>query len=598
MVPDRLAAANDHPEPTRAIMAAQKVTMSQLQTTADLLAQRPPTAPLAVRLQELQERLTTGRFHLAVLGQFKRGKSTLLNALLGDSFLPTAVVPLTAIPTLIAHGPVREVQVVFQDGRVTTVPPSTLAQYVTETANPGNILGVARVEVRHPAHLLAQGVVLIDTPGIGSTLTYNTETTLDFLAEVDAALFLLSADPPITAVEVEFLKAVQQRVNHIFFLLNKVDYLLPTEQAQALAFLDAILRQQVHLDGDLTLFPVSARLALAARQQGDATGWQTSGLAAVEEHLSHFLNREKQAALEQAITDKTVDTLRESLQLLQTERQALTMPLDELQQKRHAFQKSLTAARDQRRQSADLLQAAQGRMAAHINQQAALLRQEAETCFYTIVETAVTSALNLDSIEQDVQEQLADAAESFFTAHYPPFSQHIQAQVTALFTTYARQADALVNDLRHLAADLFVFEFVPLNPDEPPTRLQTPYWSRSILTGGMGTALSSGWWERLLPPARRISRILNRLQSLAAQLALRNTERLRWAVVQNTQQVMRQFQSHLDARWQETIEATALVLETAVAQRQQQAAGSAAALSDLDQLIDTVHALADELSGP
>lgn len=568
---------------------------NSLQTAVVCLNSHLSTAPLAARLQELQDRLSAGRFYLAVLGQFKRGKSTLLNALLGEPFLPTAVVPLTAIPTLIAHGPVREVQVIFQDGRIATVTPSALDDYVTETGNPGNGLAVARVEAYHPAHLLAQGVILIDTPGIGSTLTHNTETTLDFLAEVDAALFLLSADPPITAVEVEFLQAIQQWVPRLFFLLNKVDYLTPAEQKQAVAFAERTLRQQARLNGDLTLFPVSARLALEARQQADDHAWQSSGLAAVETQLLQFLNREKQATLEQAIAAKAVATLQGALHLLQTERRALTMPLDELQQKRSAFQVALNTARQRRQQAADMLQGDQKRLVEHINERAASLREEAEQALVTAVTSFLQATDHLDEAETAAQQRLADAVEAYFSARYQPFSQGIQTEVTALLTTYADQADGLINELRRLAADLFDFDFAPLNPDAPPNRLQTPYWTRSALKSGLGRSTPS-FWEWLLPPAQRKMRILNRLQPLTKELALRNTEHLRWAVVQNTQQVLRQFQAHLDDRWQETIEALAQVLETAVARRAEHAAASADTLADLDQLIDAVHALIDELS--
>ena len=84
-------------------------------------------------------------------------------------------------------------------------------------------------------------MVLIDTPGIGSTFRHNTQATLNFLPQCDAALFLVSADPPLTEVEVEFLKEVRTKVTHLFFILNKVDYLTPAEQQVALSFLKKLI---------------------------------------------------------------------------------------------------------------------------------------------------------------------------------------------------------------------------------------------------------------------------------------------------------------------------------------------------------------------
>jgi hypothetical protein len=174
------------------------------------------------------ERLARGRFHLAVLGQFKRGKSTLLNALLGEAVLPTAVVPAYRHPDV--H-PARRVhfqgQREPQDAQFQAVGQlgDFLAGFVTETGNPRNKLEVAQVEMFHPAALLGKGVVLIDTPGIGSTFRHNIEATLNLLPQCDAALFLVSADPPITEVEVEFLRQVRSKVARLFFILNKVEFL-------------------------------------------------------------------------------------------------------------------------------------------------------------------------------------------------------------------------------------------------------------------------------------------------------------------------------------------------------------------------------------
>lgn len=576
-------------------MANDTLTAS-LQSLSTLLADHPATDLLSERLQTLAERLHNGRFHLAVLGQFKRGKSTLLNALLGEPFLPTGVVPVTAIPTLIAYGPRRQARIIFNQETEHIVGLDELPGYVTEAANPHNVLGVVRVEVQHPAPLLAQGVVLIDTPGIGSTLAHNTATTLDFLAEVDAAFFLVSVDPPLTAVELQFLQAIQQRVDRLFFLLNKVDYLSPAEQQEAICYLEKTLRQQAGLDGDLRLFPVSARLALAARQQSDEAAWVASGMADIEDRLLDFLHSEKQAALAAAIAAKTRDVILEALSLLQTELRALTMPLAELQQKQQTFQAALLAARQQRQQTTDLLQGDRQRMIAHINERAAELRTQAEAHFQEVVVTAVTT--NPVAHAEDMARQaLADAAEAYFEARYTPFSQTVQAGITAVLTTYAAQADALVDDLRRLAADLFAFDFVPLSPDEPPTRIQEPYWSRSALVHGIGLPVPPGMYERLLPEVKRQQRIIARLQPLAERLALRNAENLRWAVVQNTEQVMRQFQSHLDARWAETIEATGTVIGTAVTRRQQHSEASAAARTHLEEMIQKLQALLPMLPG-
>lgn len=202
-----------------------------------------------IRLRELQERLTTERFHLAVLGQFKRGKSTLLNALIGEPLLPTSVVPLTSIPTFLLPGPNRHVRIRFLDGRIEEFADLScdraaeiLANYVTEERNRKNNLRVAAAEVEHPSPLLHIGVVLIDTPGIGSTFRHNTDVTLKFLSQCDAALFVVSGDPPVTEVEVEFLNAVQTKVTRLFFVMNKADYLGDEERSPAVKFFKKVLR--------------------------------------------------------------------------------------------------------------------------------------------------------------------------------------------------------------------------------------------------------------------------------------------------------------------------------------------------------------------
>lgn len=114
------------------------------------LARAADFAALAAEAEEALARLRESRFHLAVMGQFKRGKSTLINALLGESVLPTGILPLTSIATEVRHGSARRAEVVFEDGRRETVAVDDLALYCTEKHNPGNHKRVARVEVGYP----------------------------------------------------------------------------------------------------------------------------------------------------------------------------------------------------------------------------------------------------------------------------------------------------------------------------------------------------------------------------------------------------------------------------------------------------------------
>lgn len=175
---------------------------------------------------ELREKIETNTFNLVVVGQFKRGKTSLINALLGAAILPVAVVPLTSIVTIMKYGDALRIMVYFNDGRVAAIKTESLPEYVTERGNPKNKKDVSEVVITYPSPYLRGGVRLIDTPGVGSIYQHNTDVAYQYLPKSDAALFLLSVDQPMSKAELDFLRDVQEYSNKIFFLLNKADYLI------------------------------------------------------------------------------------------------------------------------------------------------------------------------------------------------------------------------------------------------------------------------------------------------------------------------------------------------------------------------------------
>ncbi|CCH79412.1 hypothetical protein BN12_430002 [Nostocoides japonicum T1-X7] len=239
---------------------------STLPRLLDVLA--PIAGPArAGEVEDLRRRWSDARLRVLLVGEAKRGKSTLGNALLGRAVLPTGVTPVTAIATEVVpvEGDEEWVDVVGQDGTSTSAPLDRLADLVTEQGNPANVRRVAHVRVHARTALGDLGVVLVDTPGVGSALAHNTEAADEAYRRMDAALFVLTADPPASASELELLDRVRAASVRTFVVLNKVDRLDPQERAEAAGY----VRQLV---GENHVFECSARQALAAERSGTSCG--------------------------------------------------------------------------------------------------------------------------------------------------------------------------------------------------------------------------------------------------------------------------------------------------------------------------------------
>ena len=173
--------------------------------------------------RDLAARVAEGRFFLACIGQFKRGKSTLINALIGEPVLPSGFIPVTTVPTIVRFGSERAARVRRESGEWQAIPLADLGLYVSEEHNPENTAGIAGVEVFVPSLLLKDGMCLVDTPGLGSVFAGNTASTQDFLPRIDAGLVVIGADPPLAGEELKLVEAVGRQVRELILVLNKAD---------------------------------------------------------------------------------------------------------------------------------------------------------------------------------------------------------------------------------------------------------------------------------------------------------------------------------------------------------------------------------------
>lgn len=218
------------------------------------------------RFREATEQLA-GLFLLVIAGEFNSGKSSFINALLGERVLPEGVTPTTDRINLLHHGPA-----------------------VTEHAVEAFLL-----ERTHPAELLRE-LSVVDTPGTNAIIRRHEELTRDFIPRADLVLFVTSADRPFSESEREFLERIREWGKKIVFIVNKIDIL--ASDAERNEVLTYVRDNAAGLLGEKPqVFPVSARRAVQARGSGDTALWEQSGFDAVEEYLLKTLDQEERIRL-------------------------------------------------------------------------------------------------------------------------------------------------------------------------------------------------------------------------------------------------------------------------------------------------------------
>jgi hypothetical protein len=326
---------------------------SRLLRLADL-ADELGAEPVAEEARELAARVSEGRFFVACVGQFKRGKSTLLNALIGHDIVPTGFVPVTAVPTVIRFGDALRTRIRMRDGSWHDIAVPELKEYVTEELNPENKKGVDGAEVFVPSALLSSGMCFVDTPGLGSVFSGNTATTQAFIPHIDAALVVVGADPPIAGEELALVEAVGKQVENLILVINKADRTSDPERAAASKFTREILEKRLHRPMG-QVFEVSA--AERIENRGPLRDW-----AKLLQELQHLVD-DSGRNLVRAACDRGLQRLSEQLlAIISEDRDALLRPVEESERRIELMKKTIGEAERSMRELNYLFTAEQHRI--------------------------------------------------------------------------------------------------------------------------------------------------------------------------------------------------------------------------------------------
>jgi len=532
-------------------------------------------------LARLLDKLRQNRFHLVVLGAFKRGKSTLINALLGDPILPTAIIPLTSVVTILTYGESLTIEVRFHNGQKRRISHGELVDFITEKGNPGNRKGVQEVEITYPSEYLKDGVCIIDTPGVGSIYSHNTEVAYNYLPQVDAAVFVVTVDPPLSAAEHEFLWDIRDYVHKLFFVLNKIDYVAEAERREALEFTAQVLQDELAAE-QVRIFPMSAKMALDGKTNGHPELLEASLLPQFEEYLRQFLYREKGRVLLISCVSGALKVITDSTLALKVERQAGSMSLKELEEKIARFDLELQGLEKEREMSLLLLD---GRIKGVITQvdadletfrkeTTARLRREVEASF----QQKSRAALDL---RKEMEEFLFAALRDVFTTWRRQEIEKLSQVLGDTHQDFGSRINAILERLTQLTARIFDFSLQGFAVEEAFTELKQ-FWFR-FKEDPVGLEILQMTVTSLLPRALTKGLLLKKLLENVTELVDKHCGRLRYDFHQRLQEIARDFRQTWLSKIDDTTQSIRQALERARTQKQTSAKAAAARAGQLDQ---------------
>ena len=300
-----------------------------------------------VSLHDLNERIKNDRFNLAVLGEFRRGKSTLINALLRTPVLPSYIVPTTSSVNRITYDAEPRARVEYFDGTTKEISISELPDYATQDGEKRE--NVREVVVWYPTMYCANNVDIYDTPGLNDT-EEMTKATTDVIDKMDVAIFTLSANVNFSASESQFLseKLLSSNVGRVVFVVTRMGEYTPEEQQIVIRSIRKGIEEKVMMKarevfsdrpeeleafqrklGEVQIFGVDSKLALEARKNHDTELLEKSGYPAFERAIDELLTRERGRVMLEKQTDAILKASNDIFCVIQTRMVPLTMDEDE-----------------------------------------------------------------------------------------------------------------------------------------------------------------------------------------------------------------------------------------------------------------------------
>ncbi len=411
----------------------------------------------ATELKNLEERLKNHIFSVGIMGEFRRGKSTVINALLGQEIVPADIVPCSATLNYVKWNVNKGAEIYFKDGTVQSVDVEDLAKYVTKITKESEKVSatVEKAVVYYPCQFCQNGVQIIDTPGLNDDERMS-DISEKVIPTLDAIIMVIVPDSPFSQSEAEFVrnKVMASDLGRIIFIVNKIDTIDEDDRDRLLASIRDKIQTSV-LDkmakvygedsdeykntvdklGSIKLLPVSARKALKGKIKNNPAMLEDSGYADFESTLSHLLTEERGTLELMHPVNQLFSVSAEALRIIETRLATLNMEAEEFERKQNEALAQLKETRERKKTEIEALKNKGVTLYATLLPDLAGVYDEIEVALcdfvdnYEISEAVVQDQASITAFSEQISTEIDAKMQDILSIHTERLIYRIQEQL-------------------------------------------------------------------------------------------------------------------------------------------------------------------------
>lgn len=422
-------------------------------------------------IEASRHKLTSHKFSVGIMGEFKRGKSTVINALLGREIMPADILPCSATMNRVTYDLQPHAQVIKNDGSVLEIPVDEIADYVTKT-NDENAKRAEMVDeaiVYYPCQFCQNGVDIVDTPGLNDDERMD-KISEEIIPKLDAVIMVIVPGAPFSKSEAEFVrnKLMGSDLGRLIFLVNKIDTIRPKDRERAVEDIKKRIQTTV-LDkmaeiygqqskeytdakskvGNIRIFPISAADALDGRMDGDSELLEGSGIKAFEDALTYMLTTER-GVLELAaplavITRSAADVVNAA----EMRKNSMQLSAEEFEKKQQQAIGKIAEFRSRKREESKRINAASQEAKANLLAQVGSFYSELEMDLDSAVEQVSIDKKSLlqQAGQQAATQKMQETVNETIKTKMANFTERMQKQLMDSLGEQAARSTAFATDI-------------------------------------------------------------------------------------------------------------------------------------------------------